>query len=569
MSITDRKARLVAGIVAVLLGGMVAGTARTAAADGITGVDAPPAAWHQCSEQPPPDPSEQPDDGIIIDPWQGQWGQMECATVVVPLNYARPRDSSLAIEISRTKASDPSLRQGVVLFNPGGPGGGGLGMPLQTRGSELAKHFDVIGFDPRGVGRSSRLMCERIPDTRPATTRPTDEEFAAFTEYAKAHEAACQRAGGGIRPFINTANTARDMDVIRTALGESKINYVGYSYGTYLGAVYGSLFPRRLNRSVLDSSIHPDWLWREQFKQQSVASRFNVEQWATWVGQRDNTYHLGKSPAEVLATIEALAAQLATRSVPFTRPRPEDWPAYWPKSFDRTALDRFLGQATQPRAVWDVTAEVIVEVRQAAAEGTALSADTSTAVGLLHDQGIAKVDSGVYDTVTCEADWPTDLETYYKDMRLFRERYPYADGNGSGVIGAAPNNCTFRSFTPPEKPVPLNRANYPTGVVIQADGDPATQYDGGPAMAAKLNDQLISVRDSGKHGHYGTNPCVTAKIDDYLINGVLPSSRSECTDDPRPPIPADTSAVTDVHATVAHTTKEARVRTIAAHSFWR
>ncbi len=104
-------------------------------------------------------------------------------------------------------------------------------------------------------------------------------------------------------------------------------------------------------------------------------------------------------------------------------------------------------------------------------------------------------------------------------------------------------------------------------MVIQADGDPATQYDGGPAMAAALGDQLISVRDSGKHGHDGTNPCVTAKIDDYLINGVLPPSRSECGDEPRPSVPADAQAAGTTVAAGASVTKEARVRA-AAHSFW-
>jgi hypothetical protein len=174
----------------------------------------------------------------------------------------------------------------------------------------------------------------------------------------------------------------------------------------------------------------------------------------------------------------------------------------------------------------------------------------------------------VYDTVNCEADWPTDLNTYYEDMRWFRDHYPYADGNGSGVIGAAPTNCTFRSFTPPEPLIPLRRNGYPTGVVIQADGDPATQYDGGPAMAAALGDQLISVRDSGEHGHYGSNPCVTDKIDNYLINGVLPPSRSECTATPRPPVPADTTTEDTRTATTQHT-KESRVHTVAKrHSIW-
>jgi pimeloyl-ACP methyl ester carboxylesterase len=523
--------------------------------------------WHRCSELPPLDPSEQPDHGIVIDPWAGQWGQMECATVTVPVNYRNLGDGRLSIGVSRIKASDPSRRKGVVLFNPGGPGGGGLSMPLGARESALATYFDMIGFDPRGVGRSSRLQCERIPDNRPRDSRPTDDQFATFTAYAQAREDACRRAGGGTRPFVNTANTARDMDIIRSVLGEKRINYLGYSYGTYLGAVYGSLFPHRLNRSVLDSSVHPDWLWREQGKQQSVGNRFNVEQWAAWVAERDNTYHLGATRDEVLATTEALAARLATQSVPLNRERPDDWPTYWPKMFDRSVLDRFLALATQPRPVWDVTAEVVAEVRQAAFEGTVLSADASTAIGILHQQGIRKVDPGVYDTVTCEADWPTDLDTYYEDMRRYRTEYPYVDGNGSGVIGAAPTNCTFRSFTPPEKLVPLKRDGYPTGVVIQGDGDPATQYDGGPAMAAALGNQLISVRDSGQHGHYGSNACVTDKIDNYLINGVLPPSRSECAGDPRPSVPADGTATPTARA---QNTKETRVHDAVEHrSIWR
>lgn len=524
--------------------------------------------WYQCQDRPPPDPSEELDDGIQIDPWKGQWKLMECAMVTVPLNYRDPAAGRLTIEISRLRATDPAQRNGVLLLNPGGPGGGGLSMPLGAREQEIAKHFDLIGFDPRGVGDSSELHCERVPETRPNTTRPTDEQFALYTAHARAKEDACRRAGGGMRPYINTANTARDMDVIRAVLAEEKINYLGYSYGTYLGAVYGSLFPERLNRSVLDSSIHPDWIWHEQTRRQSVGVRFNVEQWAAWVAERDNTYHLGTTQDAVLATTEALAAELADRSVPLDRERPENWPGYWPEEVDRTVLDKFLATATPTRPVWDVVAEVIGELRAAAAGNTPLSGDASLAVGMLSEQNIPKVDPGVYDTVTCEADWPSDLGGYYEDMRHYRDRYPYADGNGAGVIGAAPTNCTFRSFTPPEPLVELNRDGYPTGVVIQGDGDPATQYEGGPAMAGELNDQLISVRDSGQHGHYGSNQCVTDRVDNYLINGVLPPSTSECAAEPRPPVPADDAATTNDGD--APSTKEARILTTAEHqSIWR
>lgn len=525
--------------------------------------------WQQCKDPEPLPPEEQPDDGVIVDPWKGQWKFMECATAVVPMNYAKPEDGQLRIEVSRIKAKDPARRRGALISNPGGPGGGGLSMPLGARETKLAEAFDLIGFQPRGVGRASQLHCERIKDPRPDTTRPSDEQFSAYTDYARAREAACQRGGGDLRPYISTANTARDMDIIRAALGEKKINYLGYSYGTYLGAVYGSLFPDRLNRSVLDSAMHPGWLWRKQALMQSVGVRYNVEQWAEWVAERDNTYHLGTSRQDVLATVEALATALADNPVPLDRKPPTDWPVSWPEKFDRTTLDSFLAQATQPRPIWDVTAEVVGELRRAADKKTVLSRDAGTAAAtLLSEQDKPKLDSGVYDTVSCEVEWPTDLNTYYKDMRRYRAKYPFRDGNGSGVIGAAPTNCTFRSFTPPEKPVSLERDGYPTGLVIQGDGDPATQYEGGPAMADALGNHLISVRDSGEHGHYGTNKCVTQRVDDYLIHGILPPRRSNCTAAPRPSVPADASPAAE--HTADRQSKQERLDTaLEHHSIWQ
>jgi hypothetical protein len=158
---------------------------------------------------------------------------------------------------------------------------------------------------------------------------------------------------------------------------------------------------------------------------------------------------------------------------------------------------------------------------------------------LLVDAGKAELRSGVFETVTCEADWPADVETYYEDMRVFRERYPY----GFGVVRAAPMTCTFRSFTPAEPVVRLKREGYPVGVVVQAEGDTQTQYESGPAMARQLNDNLITVLDEGRHGLYGGgNACVDKKINNYLIEGVLPPSSSTCAGDPRPSVETPTSA---------------------------
>ncbi|GAA3545248.1 alpha/beta fold hydrolase [Amycolatopsis ultiminotia] len=531
--------------------------------------------WQPCAEPPPPDPEDAPD-GISMDPWKGHWKEMDCAEVLVPLDYARPGNSKLRLTISRIKATDPAHRQGAVLLNPGGPGGSGLPMPLGLvkQHSKLGEQFDLIGFDPRGVERSTQLKCERITEPLPDFSRPSDEELVQFTDHARAREAACQRAGGSMRPYFNTANTARDMDVIRAALGEKQINYLGYSYGTYLGAVYGKLFPANLNRSVLDSSVHPQWLWREMSEQQAIAVRSNVDHWAQWVAERNGTFHLGTSGDQVVATVNALSAQLDKKPVPLTRDRPEGWPGFWPKTMDRSTLDLFVGQSSESRGVWDVLAEVIGELRQAATTGAAASGDSSTAIGLLTARrDIPELDPGVYDTVTCEADWPSDLNTYYDDMRVFREKYPFRDGNAGGAYSAAPTPCTFRSFTPPEKPVELAHENYPTGLVVQGDDDPATPYAGGPAMADVLGSALISVRDSGIHGQYGSNQCVTDRVDDYLINGVLPGSRTECPGaEARPPVPADqaTGNHTEQRHAESSTTKAARAEAALGHrSVWQ
>ncbi|WP_367131079.1 alpha/beta hydrolase [Saccharothrix sp. HUAS TT1] len=434
---------------------------------------------------------------------------LECAELVLPLDYARPEAERISLVISRKKATDPARRRGVLLLNPGGPGGSGLGMPLFLAGSEPAKVYDLIGFDPRGVGSSTALTCRTVPELATLDTRPADSEFPKWAAEAHAAEDACQRAAGGIRQFVNTANTARDMDVVRAVLGEDKLNYLGYSYGTYLGAVYGSLFPSRLDRSVLDSSVHPEWIWREQFRQQAVALRRNVDLWAAWVAQHHDRFTLGATPDAVLATVEGVATALAAKPV---------------GTQSRTRFDAAVGVGARYRPLWADLATTVADLQTGVtSEASALMA------GEAHDDLV----SGVFNTVRCEADWPTDMETYYEDMRVFRDRYPY----GFGLLRVAPTTCAFRTFTPPEPPVELKRDGYPIGVVVQAEGDTQTQYEGGPAMAERLRHNLVTVLDEGKHGIYGSgNACVDRAVNRYLVHGVLPPSSSTCPGDARPEV---------------------------------
>ncbi len=511
--------------------------------------------WDNCDSRRPPD--------MPVDKWKETIAGLECGMVTAPLDYRNPGGDKAHIAITRLKAKNPAKRRGVLLVNPGGPGASGQLLPKSFAEQRIAEVYDIIGFDPRGVNDSTPLaLCEGHTDKEIWDSRPTDAQFPTIAEEARQRELGCQRASGKIRPFISTANTARDMDLVRAALGENKINYLGISYGTYLGAVYGSLFPSRLDRSVLDSSMHPDWFYYEAAKQQSVAAKQNFDAWAAWVGERDRTYHLGRSRAEVTANLEAVAKSLQKHPIP--------WPGGggWAEKIDRPMFDNLLGGMTGPRPTWDTVAVLVGQVRDAVSTSTPLSADSGKALARMKriaDEQIygaqaedeRPLTNGVYETVTCEADWPRDPETYNREMRKFRTKYHY----GLGAMAAAPSECTYRTFTPPEKLVHLERKGYQAGLVIQAEYDPATQYQGGPAMARQLGDRLVTVADEGTHGQYGFNPCATKMTDVYLVDGRLPDGqRSVCAGAPRPDVSADDAPGSQVRKPDSGTSLDSRVK---------
>jgi pimeloyl-ACP methyl ester carboxylesterase len=478
--------------------------------------------WQEC--EAPPVEEGMPKEWV--EEWKAVWKSMQCGWMTVPKDYERPSGDKLKVRLTRIPSRNPGKRRGVLLLNPGGPGVQGAAMPGRHRNTPLAEAYDLIGMDPRGTSGPDRLLCDLPPGETPSHTRPTDAQIAERIAHAAAEEKGCERAGRGLRPYITTANTARDMDIARAVLGEQKINYLGYSYGTYLAAVYGSLFPDRLGRSVLDSSMHPDWSYYKASWKQSVGFRRNVDAWAAWVAERNKTYRLGSSAADVLAAIDELGRKLEENPLPDHTGAP----------VDRSELDRIMGYNSTDRRSWAVLAELVDHFREQVRSSGRVSRDASEAKRLLASRNdeILQGD-GVFPAIVCERDWPSDVKVYERKMRQFRQKYPY----GNGATEAGPSPCTFRSYTPLEQPVDVQRRGYPTGLVVQNDHDPATVYEGGRAMARKLGHRLVSVRDAGGHGVYGTNECVDQKVDDYLLTGRLPAPNSWCEGAPRPDVPAD------------------------------
>ena len=198
--------------------------------------------------------------------WQPCDDGFECARLLVPFDYARPAGRRFSLPVIKLAAAEPSRRIGALVVNPGGPGGSGVEYALGARSefpAAVLARFDIVGFDPRGVAASEpALTCMTGPqldqylatDDMPANAA----QLAGLVTQSKLYAARCAQNSAALLPYVGTQNAARDMDVLRAALGESRLSYLGKSYGTYLGAWYAQLFPRRVRALVLDGAVNPD-----------------------------------------------------------------------------------------------------------------------------------------------------------------------------------------------------------------------------------------------------------------------------------------------------------------------
>ncbi|MFE0028614.1 alpha/beta fold hydrolase [Amycolatopsis sp. NPDC059021] len=448
----------------------------------------------------------------------------ECATAQVPMDYRQPHGEQITVAISRVKATDSQRRRGILMTNPGGPGGEGRSLASLLKGQPAAAVYDTIGIDPRGVGASTQLLCE--PFNKPdLPSRPAEADLPRFTKAVQDEEAACARGGGELRRHVTSMNTARDMDLIRRVLGEEKINFLGISYGTFLGQLYGQMFPQHLDRMVLDSAQNPDTSWYQQEKDNVTAHGKNVAAWQQWVAERDSTFRLGATPAQVRATLDRFAGTLSQRELGALT--------------DVTAFDNAVGKAARYRSMWAAFAWNLGDLLPALGGGP-VDKDAATQIAALAKQSEdehasasqafrsqdkqAGKPNGTFAAITCDWPWPKNPQDYYPDMRRVSAEMPYGDT----INSVAPSSCTFTSGRDPM--IPVGPRQYPAGVVIQGEGDTQTAYPGGVAVADKLDIPLITVTDSGIHGYYPDrgNSCVNNLVNSYLIDGVLPPRRAVC-----------------------------------------
>ncbi|WP_206664142.1 alpha/beta hydrolase [Thermomonospora catenispora] len=456
-----------------------------------------------------------PDDDPILGPMlQG----LECGSLQVPLDHADPGGRKITLALTRARHTAPEDRyQGVVLLNRGlwpGPIGRDLPTRYATGSTGLAKDvaaaYDWIGFDPRGVGASRpAVVCDPSyvdpgharPDPVPATLAHEKK----LVGLARAYALSCGDAHGDVLGHLSTKDVARDLEQIRIALGQERINYLGTEWGTYLGAVYASMYPTRVRRMVLDSVVRPSGVWYDGNLDKNAASERNAEIFFSWVARHDSVYHLGTTAAEVEA--KYYQGQDMLRAAPIDG---LIGPAEWHDFFEPVVYRSWS---------WASRAQVLADwvLRR---DPTSLRANFSPPGWPHHNK------QAMTNAIQClDARWPREWTRWHND-----HAGQYAAGNRFMTWTNAWYNapCAFWPVSPAE-PQRVG-ASRPDILLVQPEFDTAHGVAGAHETHRLFpNSRLILEQGGHNVGaalSANDNACLNAHVSDYLRDGTRPASQA-------------------------------------------
>jgi pimeloyl-ACP methyl ester carboxylesterase len=490
----------------VCFGGVAVGTPANAATTPakVPVASAGPVAWAPC-------PADDPALGGLL---QG----LECGTLYVPLDYRRPHGEHIRLALSRARHTSPdSQYQGVVLLNRGGPGGFGRDLPTRfAKGSfglptEIGAQYDWIGFDPRGVaGSEPAIACTPdylYPGRARADYVPANRaEEDAWRARARAYSADCGAKYAAVLPHLHTENVSRDMDRIRVALGAPRINYFGYSYGTYLGSVYASMYPSRVRRMVLDSVVRPSGVWYEDNLDQNEAFEKRADIFFAWIARHHAVYGLGATAGVVERNYYRGMAKIEKSPVD-GRIGPSEY------------NDIFVADAYR-NYTWPDHAQVLADyVLRDDPQGLR---DNFGEPAWLDQNGYA-----VYLAVQCrDASWPRNWSRWHAD---------HSRQYGKGDKFLTWNNAWYNApcATWPVKGGPPVRvggdARGPDIVLVQPENDAATPYEGALEVHKRFpSSRLILEKGGNNHGaslSANGNACLNELVSAYLGDGTRPAAR--------------------------------------------
>jgi len=445
----------------------------------------------------------------------GELVELECATLAVPLDHAVPDGESIDIAVARTATADDDIRIGSLVFNPGGPGGSGIDFLTAVAGlvpTELSARFDLVSFDPRGVGASTSIDCEVDFDDDVTLLAPGDDAgWEVLVTEAQGRVETCTADSLALEPQVGTDNAARDLDAVRDALGDEQLSYVGFSYGTRLGATYAALFPEQVRALVLDGAVKPTDDLASLGREQGPGFDAALESFAA-ACDSDSDCTLSESGPSLdvyLGLVEEIA----------------EVGSFPTDDGDRTLtpgeLQLGVVAALYSTQLWPVLADALS------------AADTQRDGSLLQvlaDSYLGRQPDGSYDNsqvaglaINC-ADDP--------------RRPPAAEVRAQAEL-AAETSAYFGDFlrastgcigtTDPIDPITIGPADGAAPIlVIGTTGDPATPYEWAVEMADLLASGVLYTVEAEGHTAFLSVPCVDEVVIDYLVDLELPGDGSSC-----------------------------------------
>ncbi|MEU7898969.1 alpha/beta hydrolase [Nonomuraea sp. NPDC049152] len=449
---------------------------------------------------------------------------VECGEVRVPLDYRDPYGQQITLALNRIKGtvSRDANHLGVLLVNPGGPGASGQEIAKYVAAAlppQVASRLDVIGFDPRGVGKSEPALHCVDPARYYAPPRPDQVPSGPAAEQvligrAKEYAARCGDLWSWMLPHMTTENSARDLDRMRVALGEERISYLGYSYGTYLGAVYATLFPSRVKRLVFDSSVDPEGIWYQANLAQNGAFERRHRDFLAWTAKNNAVYGLGRTTRQTSFAYYSMRRRLATRPAGGL--------------VGPSELDDLFTVGGYVNSIWPQLAGAWSRyVRHGDVQGLVDAWRQHAGNDADDENGYA-----VYLGVQCrDAAWPRDWSRWHADMTRSHRAAPFLTWPNAWYN--AP--CAFWS-EPGGRPVTVKAdPSLPPILMLQSRRDAATPYEGALNLRRRFPSARMVVEPGGNHGtSLAGNACVDRHLVRYLEDGTVPKTDTTCQGLPTP-----------------------------------
>ncbi|AKN72056.1 peptidase [Streptomyces sp. PBH53] len=498
---------------AVLLSAVLAGCGDGAKDEDLT---AQKLDWKDC-----PAPSEAEGGGSAPSPLPNgtEW---QCATMRAPLDWSRPKGDTIGIALIRAEASGPANKRiGSLVFNFGGPGGSGV-TTLPAFGADygaLHTRYDLVSFDPRGVGRSAPVECEsdaQLDEYFQQDATPEDgAERTRLLERTKRFNAACEKNSEKILPHVRTTDAARDMDLMRQVLGDRKLHYFGISYGTELGGVYAHLFPKNVGRAVFDAVVDPTQTPEQSALGQAKGFQLALDNFAKDCTSKTTDCPIGDTEQEVKDRIAKLLADLEKKPIP----------GIFPRELTQTAATSGIAQSLYSKDFWEYLTEGLEEAYDG--DGKILM--------LLSDSMNGRNENGEYSNLTaanlainCSDEKPRyTTDHVLQKLPEFRAASPlFGEYLAWGMV-----SCTDWAVPGAADHPDVSAPGAAPILVIGNTGDPATPYEGARKMVGALGKGVgIELTYKGQgHGAYDSkNKCVQGAVNGYLLDGKLPRGGTVC-----------------------------------------